>query len=223
MRICILGGTGPSGILLIRECLSIPDCVVVVYARSPSKLPLDLTNNVSVLIIQGNLEDTETLSTAIEGADAVLSALGPSTKPTEALVYPGNTPLAHAYDKILDLMLKFGVHRLIALGTPSITDPNDKFDLKFSALVTGVATVARHAYKDIVGVGKTIRARDSIDWTIARVPLLNNGDSRDVVAGYVGDGVTKTTLSRAGFAAWVVEELQQSRWIRQAPLICTAC
>lgn len=120
-------------------------------------------------------------------------------------------------------MHKFGVKRLIILGTASIVDAQDKFDLQFSLLVAGVATVARGAYKDVVAFGKVIRENTAdLEWTIARVPLLTNKDSKDVIAGYIGDGRTKTTLSRAGFAYWVVQELHKSEWVRKAPLICSA-
>ncbi len=77
MRVVILGATGPSGILLIEEALTAKH-IIVVYARSPQKLPAHLNKHPDTTIIKGELEDPKALDTALTGADAVLSALGPS-------------------------------------------------------------------------------------------------------------------------------------------------
>jgi hypothetical protein len=122
-------------------------------------------------------------------------------------------------------MHKHNVKRLFALGTASIKDSNDKFSLQFKALVTGVATVARNAYKDVVAIGETIRTKGAdLEWTIVRVPLLNNKDEREVIAGYIGDGKVNTSLARVGFAVFVMKELEssQAEWVRKSPMICSS-
>jgi hypothetical protein len=87
-------------------------------------------------------------------------------------------------------------------------------------LINGVATFARNAYKDVVAIGETIRGGgEDLQWTIVRVPVLGSQDSKEVIAGYVGDGKTKTSLTRAGFASFVLEELDKNEWARKAPLI----
>ncbi|KAI0932693.1 hypothetical protein AcW1_000258 [Taiwanofungus camphoratus] len=217
MRLLVLGGTGAVGIQLIQEAL-VASHYVVVYARSPQKLPESITAHSSVTIIEGELTDADKLSHAIDGVHAVLSALGPAVK--SGPFHPGDTPLAHAYASVIGLMKERGVTRLIALGTPSMKDEHDRFSLQFSFLVSGVALFAYNAYKDVVAIGEVIRAQGGdMEWTIARVPLLNDGDSRSVIAGYVGDGKTKATLARVGFAAFVIRELEENEWCRKAPLI----
>ncbi|CCM01291.1 uncharacterized protein FIBRA_03340 [Fibroporia radiculosa] len=215
MRLLILGGTGPSGIKLIEEALA-SSHTVVVYARSPGKLPPSITDSVSVTVLEGQLTDADALTKAIEGVDAVLSALGPGAS------HPSNTPLAHAYSLVIDIMKKHGVRRLIALGTASIKDEHDKFSVTFAALVSGIMIFAHSAYNDIVAIGDTIRSQgEDLEWTIVRVPLLNNHGTREVVAGYVGDGKTKTTLSRTAFAVFIIGELEKNEWGKKAPLICS--
>ena len=215
MRVVILGGTGPSGILLIEEALAAKH-VIVVYARSPQKLPAHLNNHPDITIIKGELEDSKTLDTALAGADAVLSALGPS------FGNPSGTPIARGYSALLEAMRRQGVKRLIALGTPSIKDEqNDKPSVVYSMMVNTVAYGARSAYKDIVAIGAVIRACDDIDWTIVRVPVLKNEKNRDVRAGYIGDDGAGAayTLARLGFAVFVLRELEKGEWIKQTPLI----
>jgi putative NADH-flavin reductase len=218
MRVVILGSTGPSGILLIEEALSAKH-VVVVYARNPQKLPAHLSKHPDITIVKGELEDPKALDTALTGADAVLSALGPT------FGNPSGTPIARGYSAVLEAMRRAGVKRLIALGTPSIKDEqNDKFSLVYAAMVATVAVGANSAYKDIVAVGEVIRACDDVDWTIVRVPVLKNERNREVRAGYIGDGGAGSayTLARLGFAVFVLGELEKGEWVKQAPLITSA-
>jgi len=222
MHVLVLGGTGPSGQLIIHECL-LAGHTVVVYARSPGKLPEDISTHRNVDIILGSFDeqDEDSLSKSMEGVDAVLSALGPSTAPTKALFYPSNTPLANAYSRIIRIMRKHAVKRLIVLGTTSINDPNDSFNIVFFSIVNSVKILAYNAYKDVVAIGDTIRGDEGTEliWTIVRVPFLTNSESKSVIAGYVGDGKMKTMLSRAAFAAFCVAELGRNEWTKKAPLI----
>ncbi|THH20086.1 hypothetical protein EW146_g1209 [Bondarzewia mesenterica] len=215
-RVLVLGGTGPSGIILIRELLS-HSYTVVVYARTPSKLPADISSHEDVTIIKGELSDADSLSKALEGVEAVLSALGPTSS------HPRDTPLARGYKLITDLMLKRGITRIIVLGTASTADEHDKFSLIFWFMVLIVRLFANNAYKEIVAIGKAFReSPKELRWTIVRVPLLTNASKKDVAAGYVGDKKVGIILPRAAFAAFMVQELEEENWVRKAPAISRA-
>lgn len=216
MRVLVLGGTGGIGLFLIDELLAANNTVVI-YARSPQKLPERITSNANVKIVKGELMDESALAEALDGIHAVVSALGPAV--SKGPLHPSGTPLAKAYALLISLMQKAGISRLVALGTASNKDPNDKFNLQFWVLVNGVATFAHHAYQDVVAIGETIRSSESLVWTIARVPILTNATSKAWVAGYVGDGMTKAWLSRAAFAAFVTHELELNAWAKKAPLL----
>ena len=220
MRVLILGATGGIGLLLIERALAASHTVVV-YARSPQKLPEHYADNPNVVLRKGELTDEAALLQALDGVDAVLSALGPAV--SRGPLHPSGEPLAHGYALVIRAMKQIGVRRLIALGTPSITDPADKFSLKMSSIVTGVATLAPNAYKDVVAIGKTVRedGGEELDWTIGRVPLLTSSQSEEYITGYVGDGRTGIHLSRAAFAVFVLDELERREWVRKAPLVCT--
>ena len=207
------------GILLTREALSVlQPSALVLYVRSPEKLPQDIASHRDVIVVVGQLTDAENLSKAMEGVDAVVSTVGPAVM--RGPFHPGGTPLTHAYRLLLQIMHRHGVTRLIALGTTSIKDPNDKFSYQFWVLVNGVAIFARTAYKDVVAIGDAIRSEGAdLDWTIARVPVLTDQETKDFVAGYIADGHTKAVLSRAAFASFVVTELKENKWTRKSPLV----
>jgi hypothetical protein len=120
---------------------------------------------------------------------------------------------------ILAAMQTNGVRRLIVLSTPSASDPNDLPDLKFRFLVGLIKTVMRPAYEEIVGIAQLVRASDT-DWTIVRVSMLNNNPGTGKVrAGYLGRKQVGTNLSRADLAAFLLGQVRDAAWLRQAPVV----
>ncbi|KAJ7058029.1 NAD(P)-binding protein [Mycena amicta] len=213
MKLLVLGATGPTGVLLVREALAVyPEASLVLYVRSPEKLPEDLRTHASCTVLKGQLEDEEALGKALVGVDIL------SIKPLTG------TPLAHAYEGIIKLMKVHGVNRLLALGTVSMVDKADRFNLVYYGMVTSVSISMRHAYKDILAIADVIRSSGLEHYTIVRVPILSNKESRAVIAGYIGDGKTKnhTMLNRAGFAAFVVAEIEKKEWDLKVPILVTA-
>jgi len=218
MRFLILGGTGPTGIHLIRETLKVYEgSTAVVYARAPEKLPEDLTSHPSIVIIKGVLEDLEAFEKAVEGVDVVLSALGPTSGPKA-----GPTPVATAYQRFIPLMKKHGVKRLIALNTASHIDPNDKPSWKYSIMVWAVRILVPGSYAELLGVDQAIvegAGDGTLEWTIVRVPGLTNLENDEVRAGYVGDEGIGLQVSRRAFAVFVAGEVGKREWVNKRPVI----
>jgi putative NADH-flavin reductase len=216
MRFLILGATGASGTLILRKTLQLyPEASIVIFARSPDKIPEDIPITSSITLIKGELTDIDKLTTAIQGVNVVLSALGP------LINHPPGNIIATFYTHLIELMTKNNIKRIILLGTASILDPKDKFSLIFKLITAGVRLGAYNVYSDVVAIGEVIRSTkgDALDWTIVRVPILTNNDSEEVLAGHVGDGITGFTLSRKAYAAFTVHEVENMEWIKEAPLI----
>ena len=236
MRLLIFGGTGPTGIALIRKALEVyPTCTVFVYVRSPQKVPADLYQHPSISIITGQLAELDKVEAALAGrninhdetnedetrpVDIVLSTLGP-TGPLHA----SGCPIAKFYEDLIDLMAKQLVKRLLVLCTASYPDPHDKFSLTTYTIVKTVSTLAHTAYADFKKVGEVVTQKGTekdLLWTVVRVPVLTNQDLEEVVAGYVGDGTTGNVLARKGFAAFCIGEIEKKEWIGKAPMISNA-
>ena len=216
MRLFVLGATSPTGILLVKEALEvIPSSTIVIYARSPSKLPIELSTNKSITVVQGELDEKEKLSNALAGVDAILTALGPPSNG----VHPADFPLTRAYKMLLALMREHAIKRIITLGTASIVAPEDRFAVGLFLIVKFVKTFYNTAYEDLMEVGKVIAAADDIDWTLVRVPYLTDKPNKEVIVGFVGDGYVGSTLARVGYAAFCIEELLHPQWVRRMPAL----
>jgi putative NADH-flavin reductase len=210
MNLTVFGGTGDAGKQLIEQALADGN-EVVAFVRNPSKLTMRHEN---LTIVQGELRDLTNIEYVVNGADAVISLLGP--RPGED---SKSKPLTKGTQNILTAMKNLGVRRLIVVSTPSASAPNDLPDLKFKILVSMLKTTMRPAYEEIVNVAQIVRDSD-LDWTIMRVSLLNNNpNSGKVRAGYVGRGEVGVRLSRVDMAGFILNELKNAKYIRQMPAI----
>lgn len=236
MKVLILGGTGPCGILTCRYALQAGHQLVI-YARNPSKLPkgmypifyrsrtepvllaaqyTDITAHDDVQVVAGELTNLAALRSALEGCNAVISSIGPLPSQEPGLV------VTNAYKVILEAMRAQGVKRIIALGTPSIVDPVDPRGILAWLLPFLIKLAMPGLYKDIVAVGALFRQTEDIDWTVVRVPFLTNKPGTAVNAGYVGDGKVGWVLRRDAYAWFVMDELEKGEWVKRMPAISNA-
>jgi putative NADH-flavin reductase len=208
MRIAVFGATGGTGIRLVEQALASGDYVVV-YVRNPSKLSI---SHEHLKVIQGELTDEPLIESAVSGADAVISALGPRGDSK-------NKPITRGMQSIIAAMKKQGIRRLIITSTLSAKDPNDPLNFRTKALVNLVKVTMHDAYEEIVSVAETVRNSD-LDWTIVRLTMLNNNPkSGKIKAGYVGKGEVGTRISRADLADFLLRQVQDKKYLRQAPAI----
>ncbi|MGD0318546.1 MAG: SDR family oxidoreductase [Nitrososphaerales archaeon] len=207
-RIAIFGATGGTGKQLVKQALA-AGYEVVAYARDPSKLKI---NHERLTVVPGELSDQALIENAVRGAGAVLSALGPHGRSRDK-------PITQGMQNIIVVMKRQGVHRLIMTSTLSVKDPGDKPDLRTNAMVNLVRITMHAAYEDIVSAAQAVRASD-LDWTIVRLALLNNGPiTGKIRTGYVGRGEVGTRISRADIADFMLKQIDDVRYLCQAPVI----
>lgn len=122
-KILLLGATGPAGIATIEHALaSTRDVEVLVYARSPSKIPEELRADERVTILAGGeLSDTAALRDAVaQKPDAIVSLLGPPRSELLRWMNPWGDSrrlvFAETYNVIVRAMKEFGVRRILTMG-----------------------------------------------------------------------------------------------------------
>ncbi|KAH7261628.1 hypothetical protein BKA59DRAFT_550099 [Fusarium tricinctum] len=225
--VLVLGGTGPAGICLLRELLHRKHKVVV-FARSPSKIPEDLASNTLLEVIKGELNDTKALSKAVAKSDAIVSLLGPQLSESMA---PNVIPDFYR-NSVFPAMRQHGVKRIFAMGTISIVESEDSWSLMRPAMVFLVRTLAGKAYHTIINVGETFEndAKD-LDWTIYRIAGIpgqsdNESWARDredgkVFVGWIGETGHTYSQKRGALARWLVDAVEGGLpdWLRKMPVV----
>lgn len=207
MKLAIFGATGRTGQHLVQQALNAGH-EVSVLARTPSKLTVQ---NPRLNVVQGDILDAARVEQTIAGADAVLSALGPTQNKPDYVVSRG-------MDNILNAMKKHGVRRLVISAGAGVPDPNDAPQLMNHIISFLLHLVSRHVVEDMTRTVNAVRSSDR-DWTIVRVPMLTDDpQSGNIRVGYLGKG-TGVRLSRADMAAFMLQQVASDTYVRKAPVI----
>ncbi|KAF2210637.1 hypothetical protein CERZMDRAFT_99251 [Cercospora zeae-maydis SCOH1-5] len=244
MHFLVLGATGPCGITFLETALQSGQHDLTIYARNPSKLPqhiqslaLSASASPKVHIIKGEFTSTDTSSlkqVLSTGAQILISFAGPGI-PSRV-----GTPISDWYRETLyPLILSeeaCQIRRVLVLSTPSFRVPEDKFSVKWWCGVQFVYWLFGDAYDEVVGIanvttkGPLLSARDSahgngeeVAWTVFRVPGLWHGKRADAVrAGWIGDRGDGLLLNRKSLAVWLLQEVEESKWVGKCPALSDA-
>jgi len=206
--VALFGATGPSGKHIIEEALK-QGYSLSVYTRNAKKLEAFAGK---VEIVLGDLQDRQAIAQCVRGADAVISALGPNS-----LKVQGDKPIMHGMSNIIAAMERSGVRRLIQISTASYRDPKDGFAFKTQAIVLLIKLMVRKAYEDIRATGELI-ADSNLDWTLVRIPNLKDGPADGKLdVGWYGRTKLGMTLFRGNLAKFLVEQVEDRKFVRAAP------
>ena len=202
MRVTIFGATGGTGRAVLREALAAgPEVTVLV--RDESRLG---EVDPSVRVVVGDATDPAAVAEAVEGADAVISAIGTRGMGRSMLITDCMTTIVGA--------LPAG-RRLLAVSTVGAGDSLSQFPLP--ARLT-IGTLLRNALADHNGQEQAIMSSE-LDWTIARaVGLTDDAGGREVRTVSAGGGgkVGGSRIARTDVARWLVDNLDSSDWSREA-------
>lgn len=173
MRITIFGATGGIGSGVLDQAIAAGHEVTAVV-RDPSKLPS------TVHTVKADLSTVEpaTLETAVGGADAVLSGLGPRNARKAGITSAGTKA-------IIDAMKATGTRRIVVVSAapvstmPSPDRPNPpRHDPAEGVIMRNLLTpmikrVLHDHYADLAIMEDMLRA-SGLDWTSVRPPRLTD-------------------------------------------------
>lgn len=219
MRIAIFGATGQTGLHIVFQALEAGhevvafarDWSVPFFARASTVLEkaYDIPQE-RLIPVTGTLTDQAAIATAIQGADAVVSVLGPSSNRPDFAISQGMA-------NILSAMQQHKVRRLIVSAGAGVRDPQDrpKFIDRFFGTVLRLTSA--NVVADMEKTVALVRASDR-NWTVVRVPMLTNGPATgQFKVGYVGD--ISPRITRADLAAFMLRQLSDTQFVRAAPAI----
>jgi uncharacterized protein YbjT (DUF2867 family) len=205
MQIAILGGTGGIGGHVLDWALEAGHPVHAL-ARSPQAL----APAPGLTVTRGDALDADAVARVIDGADAVVSALGPRGAKAPGL-------LAGAAANVVAGMQKTGATRVVcvsAAGAYVTGDPNMSWLIKAI-----LPRVLAKQFADVRQMEDVIRA-SGLDWTLVRATRLVNrpGTGRYRVSpDYPPPGGGK--ISRADVAHFIAAVLTEDGWPRAAPAL----
>ena len=210
LHVAVFGATGKIGRHVVEQLLAAGHTVTA-YVRNPDKLPISHPN---LTVIEGELDDAAGVARAVDGADAVISALGPSLRRGAT-----GTPVTDGTRNIVEAMKAAGVRRFVGLATPSVADPRDQPSIKARILPVMARLAFPNALTELVGMTEAVTSSD-LDWTIARITSPNDKPARGTIrVGFLGRDKVGSAMTRADIAAFLVGQLADDTYRRAAPAI----
>jgi putative NADH-flavin reductase len=208
MKLVVFGATGRTGLHLVKQALDAGHQVVA-FVRDPAKMPVMHDH---LTLIQGDVMKASDVEKAIPpDADAVISVLSP------AKGSPGDM-LSVAVNNILNVMHRRGIKRLIFMTGAGVAVPEDKPTLVNQVIKFALKILAGDVLRQSELAVRKIQ-NSGLDWTIVRVPMLNdNPYSGQYRVGWVGVN-TGTRVSRADAADFILKQLSSNSYLHKAPLI----
>jgi putative NADH-flavin reductase len=205
VKVLIIGATGATGRVLMREALE-QGHEVTALARNPSALaPEDHRPRV----LQGNALDASEVEAAVAGQDAVLSALGTrSTRPT--------TLFSQSTHNLISAMNKHGVRRLVCITGIGAGDSKGHVGFLYDRIM--LPFVVKNIYEDKNRQEEAIKQSD-LDWVIVRPARLTDEAAKGEYRVYLGGSYTAKTISRADVAAFMLAQLTDETYVHKMPVI----
>lgn len=206
-NILVLGATGGTGRLIVREALARGHDVTALV-RSPDKAG-DLPG---ARCVTGDARDVDVLRGALKGQDAVVSALGTPASPFREV-----TLLSSATRALVEAMTAEQVARLVAITGIGAGDSAGHGGFLFDRVIHPL--LLRHVYADKNRQEDIVRA-SGLDWVLVRPAVLNDKPGRGAVRAL--EDLSRFhggTIAREDVARFVVDQIGTDRWLGRSPLI----
>lgn len=207
MNIVIFGAAGGTGRELVTQALELGH-VVTAFERRPKTA--DGADG-RVRVVRGDIVDVAAVARAVEGQEAVISALGASNP---LRPYPEfRTGVAN----IVQAMQASGVRRLVYLSFLGVRAGEEHLGFFLNHVA---ARLLRHSIADHAANERTIRS-SRLDWTIVLPPKLTNG--RRTRTYRSGDDIAiqsaMPSISRADVADFMLRQLADVTCVGKSPRI----
>jgi uncharacterized protein YbjT (DUF2867 family) len=205
MKVLVLGATGGTGRLIVSDCVAKSHSVVALVRSTPSA---DLPE---AELIEGDARNESTLGRALDGCDAVVTALGTGVGIRKVSL------LTEATRALIPAMMRNGVRRLVCISALGVGDSRGHGGFVFDRLFQPL--LLSQAYKDKDRQEAAIRA-SSLDWVIVRPGMLTDHGALGNVGAFTDlAGVKGGKIARADVARFVVDQLTSNTWLRRTPVI----
>jgi putative NADH-flavin reductase len=204
MRVTIFGASGKVGTLLVDQALQAGHAVTAVV-RDPARLQPPAHGTPQV--ITADVTSPNAIAPAVDGADAVISVVGPKGRgPT--------TILADSTRSIVTAMEGCGAKRLMILSGSMVDDTGDGPFLRYVGKPVG-RRLLKEVCTDMVRAEDEVHA-SHLDWTIFRPPNLADGPARGGYRTALDRNVRRGyRVRRADLATCMLESIDDPRTVHR--------
>ena len=215
MRLTIFGATGGTGTCLAQQALAAGHEVTAVVRDQARLTVRPSTPAVStpaagdgLRVITADPMDPAAIITAMAGADAVLTAIGPRGT--------GVTTVSQdSVRSIIAAMQKTGARRLLTVSGSIVADEGESPYLRYLIKPVARRTFLRHVCADMRAAEAEVEATD-LDWTIMRPPGLTSKPASGHYRTSIDGGLPRSlTVSRADLAACMLQAIGNQATFRK--------
>jgi uncharacterized protein YbjT (DUF2867 family) len=206
-KILVLGATGGTGRSIVTQALA-RGYDVVALVRSADKA----SGLKGAKLIVGDARDETALRQALQGRNAVVSALGTPASPFREV-----TLLSTATRVLVDAMNAEQVSRLVCITGLGAGDSVGHGGFLFDKVIFPL--LLRKVYAD-KNRQETIVRDSGLDWTLVRPAILNDKPGRGAIRALTElSSFHGGAIAREDVARFVLEQLSADTWLRRSPLI----
>lgn len=217
MKITIFAATGGIGRQLLEQAVAAGHDVTAVV-RNPGKLSRDDVRTVTADLATS---DPAALESAVEGADVVLSGLGPRSNADAGVATQGTRAIVRAMEAT-------GVRRIVVVSAAPVStvpspgnpkppkhDPGDGFFMRHLFSPLGKIPLGK-VFADLA-VMEDILRDSALDWTVVRPPRLTDKPLTAAYRTAYGQNLRRGFLvSRADVAHLMLHVIDKPDTIKQA-------
>jgi putative NADH-flavin reductase len=208
-RVLIVGATGGTGRHLVAQALE-RGYEVTALVRNPAALAV---GHARLRVVQGDVLDAAVVAQAVQGQDAVISALGHKRFLGPTRILSGGTR------HLLRAMEAHGVRRFVCETSLGIGDSAGRMGLTYTLFV--IPVILPFYFWDKTRQEAAI-ASSGVEWVVVRPGALTDGAARGAWRSGRGLGsfVSTVRISRADVAHFMLDQATDGAHVGSAVGVC---
>lgn len=209
-KIAVIGGTGKSGKYLVQQLIN-QDYHFKILVRNPENFTF---KSRFIEMVHGDINDYETVKSILKDCSTVISTLG------IGIPHSAPTIFSTATRHVIRAMNELEIKRYIVVTGLNVDTPLDK---KNPQVQFGTDWMYKNYPKSTTNRQEEYQllVESTLDWTLVRLPMILLNDEQKVVVvsleDCLGDSIGATDL-----AQFLIKQIQESSFVKQAPFIANA-
>jgi putative NADH-flavin reductase len=204
-RVAVFGANGKIGSRVVAELLSRGYEVTAFIHGSNLQI-----RDKNLQTVEGDIYDATQVAAAVQGVDAVVSALGSWGTPKKDILSKG---MPH----IIAGMKQHGITRVVSLTGADARAHGDRLSLIHRLTHLMLAALAGKVLRDGELHIQALEQSD-LDWTVVRSPVMKNGNADRYALNDIRP-MPWVRIERELVVRSMLDELEAEQWLQKAPYL----